>query len=349
MNNRRQHFLPRYLMKRFCCETKGKQFYVWVYKNNKIYKTNIINVGLTSFHYGQGDITIDANLTNLDNSFSILLDNIIRHKNISLEEQPDIVDFIVHLLHRLNHSNALLLHVGNLMNYYIKSIVTNENMLKTVMTNHFNKNPNLWNSILYKEFEKINIPPQFVNYMIKNNMLNFEIFLDKNIKILLELGESICSELNNNMQSIVRKSHLRSLKESIIPKPRADYINSFNFKWILYECDRSNFILGDIGPTSIVDGEFCTLLFSKKDPDYIFLPISSNMIIVGYRNDNYKIYLKEINYETSKICLDFYISNNNTLSNEYHSIFGANTFDRISEHTLDALSKAFFDEYVLKP
>ena len=76
MAGRRQHTIPRFILKGFQSRLNGDEVFVWLYRRgSKAVETNIKNVGTDRDFYGKpGQGTLDDQITGLEESYSTMLD-----------------------------------------------------------------------------------------------------------------------------------------------------------------------------------------------------------------------------------------------------------------------------------
>src|ERR1035437_1318648 len=76
MAGRRQHTIPRFILKGVQSRLNGDEVFVWLYRRgSKAVETNIKNVGTDRDFYGKpGQGALDDQITGLEESYSTMLD-----------------------------------------------------------------------------------------------------------------------------------------------------------------------------------------------------------------------------------------------------------------------------------
>lgn len=72
MGGKRQHDLPRLLLKGFSSKSEGEKHLTWVYrKSSNPFETNIIDVGVSKkFYSEENDTSADDTITYLETEFA---------------------------------------------------------------------------------------------------------------------------------------------------------------------------------------------------------------------------------------------------------------------------------------
>jgi len=71
MAGKRQHYLPKFLSKGFALKNDTQTVISWVFQKGKIYKFNVLNIGVEQYFYGNTNCVLDEDITHLENSFSV--------------------------------------------------------------------------------------------------------------------------------------------------------------------------------------------------------------------------------------------------------------------------------------
>jgi Protein of unknown function (DUF4238) len=78
MAGRRQHTIPRFLLKGFASRFAGKEVFVWLYQvGRNAIETNTKNVSTNRDFYGEpGGVSVDDQITSREGDDSLLLDGL---------------------------------------------------------------------------------------------------------------------------------------------------------------------------------------------------------------------------------------------------------------------------------
>jgi hypothetical protein len=105
MAGKRQHILPRFLLKGFASRVEGEKVFAWVHRKSKpAFETTIENVSVEKHFYGkEGELSADNEITDLESGYAYLIDSLRQQKHGTYISDPLISDFIAHLSIRTKH------------------------------------------------------------------------------------------------------------------------------------------------------------------------------------------------------------------------------------------------------
>ncbi|WP_017314601.1 DUF4238 domain-containing protein [Mastigocladopsis repens] len=291
MSGVRHHILPRFLLKGFASRSKREQVFTWQYrKEEKPFEINIINVSVVKHFYGsEGEANADPEITKLEVKYSVLIDGLRQrsHQGEVVEvNESRIADFIAHLVIRTKHlRESLYESTDNLLLEFHKCF-SNFNNIKKVILNKL-------------KLEKPNTLLQLLLSKGPN-------FLDERELELKTIFESLILIINNELPKVVRETHNQALAENPAPEIRANIYREL--QWFVY---KSNIplILGDTGCLFEISGSRRFKSFHDKEDKIknVFLPIASNLLLIGTNSEISQINLKAINEAIAKCSREFFV------------------------------------------
>lgn len=316
MSGKRQHFIPRFLMKGFRSHSERGQDFTWVFRSGSSpFNPNITNIGLeTHFYTDINDTGLDKKITDAEQEYSNLIDDLRNHRTGRIANDL-IPEFIAHMEVRTRHFRINFLQMSeDLVDLMIDYLSEGDTFFEYAFNNI--RDPN---SLMHNEFIQ-----EFINAGESKERIEKGIEKDPEmlmilLKVLLPSSNSIHAFLKNifpkeSLSDIIKRSHINSLKKSISPKIRINFYKEFDY--YVREFSPKNLILGDSPVLFKVDKEkpYCT--FTDKDTEIhaIFLPLCKNKLLVGMRNEIFNIdnKLPEIIAKTS---MDYFISPENSEEN----------------------------------
>ena len=108
-NTKRQHYVPRFLLKHFCAD--GKTIYVTDLKTKNKYETNITNVAQENRLYDlktmQGDVSLEEMFSGLESKVAPIVDKIVATESIGWLKDEDfdlLEDFVLCQFYRTRKS-----------------------------------------------------------------------------------------------------------------------------------------------------------------------------------------------------------------------------------------------------
>src|SRR2546421_3400407 len=105
MAGKRQHVLPRFLLKGFASRTVGEKVFAWVYrKHGSPFETVIENISVEKHFYGKdGEITADDTITDLESGYAYLIDTLRQQRHGYEIPDSTVSEFVTHLAIRTHH------------------------------------------------------------------------------------------------------------------------------------------------------------------------------------------------------------------------------------------------------
>lgn len=284
----RQHILPRFLLKGFASRTNKREVYTWVYqKDVKCYETNIINVAVGRKFYGEeGEGTADGKITDFEGQFAPLLDQMRSLKHGEDVERSEAAEFVSHMEIRTKHiRDSFQNSVGLLSDELVKR-----------MSN-------------LKDIEVI--------FPDDHHLQNILLKLPKHARVaLLSSARKVFSDVMAATPSMVKEGHANTLSKTVTPELRVQRYRELN--WYVYDTDQT-LILGDVGVIWEVSDSrrFISITFKADDIKNVFLPISSNRMLVGTSLSQCpEVNAAAINLQIARMSREFFIASlvNNNLA-----------------------------------
>jgi len=274
----RQHILPRFLLKGLASRVTGREIFTWVYrKEEKVFEANIKNIGVERNFYGrEGELTADAEITNLENEFGILLDKLRAKSDQTEIHDPRVAEFVAHLCVRTRHLRESFLESSEVLLSKIPKHLFNVDNLRALVSNH----PELMTLELEKVIaENLMLGPYSKMLLQMGPTMAIALF-DENKSGIEQLAEPLISNLKGILPRAVKDGHIKALAKAPIPEPRVEDYRTL--AWFVCESG-SPLILGDIGCLFETAGarRFKSLNEKNDEIRNIYLPMMSNRMLVG--------------------------------------------------------------------
>ena len=189
MSGKRQHYIPRMLLRNFFSRIVKEEFYTWVYrKNSKEYESNIINVGVEGYFYArESDTELDDMITNDEGGMSKTLDDLL---NSSVGEHVScfkVSEMVTNFEVRTRHLRQNLLQTGDYaFSRYIDFMEDEDSFLK-YLTNQFRKNPSMLIEAISDNLVKQGFPQEHISFITQMILPVAQNKLHEFIKPLLPL------------------------------------------------------------------------------------------------------------------------------------------------------------------
>ena len=278
MAGNRHHILPRFLLKGVASRVTGTEVFTWVYrKEEKVFEANIKNIGVERNFYGrEGELTADAEITNLENEFAILLDRLRAKSDQTEIHDPRVAEFVAHLCVRTRHLRESFLESSEVLLSKIPEHLFNVDNLKAFVSNH----PELMTQELEKVIADNPMLEPYSKMLLQIGPTMAIALFDENKSDIGQLAQPLISNLKGVLPRAVKEGHIKALARAPIPEPRVE--DYYILRWFVCESE-SPLILGDIGCLFETAGtrRFKPLNEKSDEIRNIYLPIMSNRMLVG--------------------------------------------------------------------
>jgi hypothetical protein len=218
MTGKRQHILPRFLLKGFASRVEGREFYTWVYRiPGKIFETNIINVGLEKYFYGrEGEISVDANITDVEGEYANLLDELREYRGQVEISDDRIAHFITHLVVRSKHIREVLRESSEFIVEKISDYLSDYSNIKAIMLGKYGRKE------LEKRIAGIKAPRYFRRKSRKFLKGILPDILDIKKNEMLILYQAVCESIKDSLSKMIKEGHIHGLSKGLTPEPRVE-------------------------------------------------------------------------------------------------------------------------------
>jgi hypothetical protein len=334
----RHHILPRFLLRGFDSKTIDGKVFAWVYnKEHNHREISTKDISVKKHFYGRdGEVNVDPEITEIEPRFAGML-NELKEKSGEVSD-PRIAEFITHLSTRTKHLRDSVGESMEFLNEYLDGYFSNfENIKKRAINN-----PHTMEALL----RVCNVSPQqrevfipLFSGMIANHLDKHKIAFEQLSKEhFLENKQALINELKNG--------HIRALSQNLLPAQRIEKYNSL--KWSV--CNSTiPLILGDVGCLFEVSGKRYKSLDSKEDEiKNIFLPISSNKILVGTSsNHKPKINFKHFRKIYAEHSREYFVCSKNSREMEsLSSNLGKKAKILTEEEMEQIIESVFLSDYI---
>ena len=322
MAGKRQHFLPRFLLKGFSSRSKGNELYTWVFRrDSKPYETNIQNVGLEGFFYGDPqESSVDDDITEREQSFISMVESLRAESNDIRIGDEAISDFVIHLIVRTQNARKSMLKVGDCLMEIFKRNFTDPSKLEKMILGYVRNNPQEFKQSIEQsvrsELEKRGIrkiAPEVLDALVAQAMRQAPQLLGAKLHDFASLTHFIAAFVQKDLPKIARKSHLRALSEDVVPPLLVEKLS--HFRWSLLVQQPNSLILGDIGPIAgrISEARFKAFLWIRDEVEQILLPISDKHLVFGSATSEVERPDSQmVNIAGASLSMDFYVAPINT-------------------------------------
>ena len=356
MAGKKQHFVPQFLQRGFVStepehigfgrkpkKEKKKKSKVWVFdRGKKAYLTSVENKGAERYFYGVEDSEADTRITDAESEYAELVNELRTYTvNTCLSSKKlRIAELVAHLFIRTKHVRNSLEEAGDIMLEMTESLLGTKADFERFVRRAFKEKADEIEKRLYD-----NLTPVQQKIARKKLRENPEILSAALEQVTTEIvasnpfSEPFLQQFKEGLPKMVRNAHIEIFSESAAPADRVEQLRTFH--WFLHTEGHGSFILGDtISLCKASDGKYKSYLLESKECEHIFLPISSQHILVGsIESCMQKLDVEAINRASAAISQDFFIASQDTdrersyaqLLNTAISVIEADELEKVKE------------------
>jgi len=316
MTGKRQHYIPRFLLKGFCSKTEGPKRFIWYFrKGSKPSEISIRDVAVSRKFYGDsGPETIDKKLTKMEQQFGPTIDRLRTDKKINTSDLPTIVEFFINMVIRTQYirksitdatGGLLKMAARNLSDPHKMAIFLNE----AIKQNKSRFRDQLRGSMRRKLGTKVPIREEHIIRWVEENVEQLTTLLASPFSKEVVKGLTAFIEKIDEHGNISHKDALDRFLNLEEPSKRHHQYNKLH--WIIKSYDPNQFILGDICVLTMntKSQSFSPLIFSKKDNYILLLPISHDTLLIGSDSKEPLLPPPEVlNLHSVELSNDFFVS-----------------------------------------
>ena len=278
MAGKRQHILPRFLLRGFASRVVGEKTFTWVYRiSGEQFETTIENVGLEKHFYGkEGEVSADDVITNLEGNYADLVRS-LRNTSDGIEVQDTrIPELISHLTIRTKHLREFFLSSTEYLLGEVTTHLAEPRNLKRLLLSK----PELIQEELGKRLTDYQIPEEQRTFLVELVKAYAPTLVDQHMSEFQETLMEMVGNIGDMLPRAVREGHIKSLAKNPAPENRSQTYDKL--RWFVRESSIP-LILGDFACLfEIARKRRFKSLDDMGDPIVnVYLPISGQKVLVG--------------------------------------------------------------------
>jgi Protein of unknown function (DUF4238) len=308
-NTKRQHHLPRFLLKGFASRTEQEksskaQYYAFHFRTDtKPHEANTVNIAVIKNFYGvDGPDSVEGKLSVAENEHAHLIRDLLDSKS-TIGKEDQIAEFIGCLLMRSYHMRTQSILAAEITRDSMKrewsDEENNEALCQIVWQTMDNHMPSFISSLPIRE--QYAMKASIKEFVFEMNMTQF---YKHSVIPMMDLMD---------MNEIVKNSHVDALSHNIISVACENFLE--RFYWQIIEAPLNTLILGDVGPVVKIrnDTEWHVLYDKPKETEIICMPVSHNLLLVGNcESFDFPFSFDEVNKAMAELSMQFFIASRHT-------------------------------------
>lgn len=313
---RRNHTIPRMLLKRFASRSTGDEHYVWQFRRGtEPFETNIKNSSTITDFYGEPSNGVEDSLSVIESRQSDVLNKIL-----SGDDPHDVEDELRSLVWSLTIRTAnIRSNFGDMFSHGLAEMIAqaNDDTIKQWLPRRMDKE---FDTAIEDLFEKL--PP------VQARALRISLERRPALRAKLRQYVGICLDHTDvagtiqavltgvrsqmDLEKITSDAHVQSLERLPTIGHVPDTFRPAN--WQLIRAAPQSVIIGDGACFAVQDSEEAAhLLRYAKDWSEIYLPIAHDAVLVASRSTKPELYsLDEINRASASLSYDQFFAARST-------------------------------------
>jgi hypothetical protein len=309
MSGRRQHFLPRFLQRQFRSRRNGEEEYVYVFRRDRTYESNLMGVGQERDFYGNPNSSaLDAAITAGESKLAAVLATL----NEGSKEVPaELIATLVSAISiRTKAMREALVDLLPTMLVALRQELTRDARLLAELQSQLSNDK--WLDAQIAQIQSRNIGRNErakLKAQIRAEAIRNEQTLLANVKTT---AARVLDVLDERAAAVANDAYIKALLSDPLTPKRAEKFANFHFDVVDAQGD-DFFILGDCGVTAAFsDGKERLALGAIGDGvdlEAVMLPISPSRCLIGTREQESACpSVEAINEASAKLSCEFFIS-----------------------------------------
>tara|TARA_A100001391_G_scaffold195481_1_gene172863 strand:- start:441 stop:1490 length:1050 start_codon:yes stop_codon:yes gene_type:complete len=283
MAKKRNHYIPKFLLKNFSSRKSGDKSWVWLFHDdNDPVEPSVTDVGLAKFFYGNPENGIENELSVIEGKQSALVKEILQSTDPNLVKEQ-LADFVW----------LLAVRTSNMRNIFADNIEegigkitesSSEASVKQALRQYVYK---MSDDQLFKMIQKFGALGQSLVDVLRitpGSIMQLREWLVEELgkaNISCELNKIIDTMfLDRSMAELIQNAHVEAMEKMLLDRPIPERFAEA--EWSLVRSSENNVILGDgIVIARSENGEFGHPIKYSKDWVELWIPISSNTVLIA--------------------------------------------------------------------
>jgi hypothetical protein len=340
---RGQHHLPQFLLKGFGSRSRKKEVFTWLFrKDGAVVEANVKGIAKARDFYGNPNQSdIEERLSGIEAGFAQL----VRKLRIGegLEDKRLICEFVASTqIRTANMRSGVSEAMETFIGEFAKALSAPKNQT-LIANNAFN---GVSEKIAAGELDGIlnQLPAgqreQVLAMIMPKLKEQLGVWVDEATRGMVGMMPSLIEP------ATFKESQNKLLSTNLPPEPRVDRL--LELDWSVILCDDSpSLILGDVGVVAGAGtGELMHVLRHDPELSSIYLPLSSNCLLLGSRPGLPVASAAELNIASAQLSREFFISAKREMDVDLHAQIGMkqvliqeDEMKDIMEQSFEGLSK----------
>lgn len=350
MAGRKQHYIPRSVLRGFLINESRSDLTIWAFvKDKPPFMASINDFAAQRHFYSETsedqEETLDEKITRHENEFSRALDILRNLQNGSVADPRMVGEVVSHLAIRGAFARDMFKQGATEMIGMIGERLGNVEGMRALLFSPSVRDGSPFERALREEIEKMrgagfSLPSGIEGVVIEAVDKNFESIF----QILRPQLSEILGVFESSLAEVARRGHVQALDQGLVPEAWLAVL--LGMRWRVFEVAEPLILPDCIAITLDALGTDCMpfLLSGGQKYENIYMPISSFLMLVGSSSDALQP-CKNFNEMAAKCSYSFYVcSVNDGWTSEVASLIGEVSRKFVSSTVKDAVKERFSEK-----
>lgn len=275
MAGKHQHHVWQHIQRGFSVEEYNDN-HIWIYTRDSAARKSVTRTyGQQKFFYGEQNSAADQNITDLESRLSGLITAARSSKDGAVLDTSLVAPLISLLEMRSAFIRAEMSRMSQRLLEELKKALSSKKSISALVKSYLQNHPNFLDDSIKK------LGPNVVDQEL------IKLFVEIQMPSLIEnASKSLAPNLNNafsllqkEMADIAKNSHIKALESDILNVDRTRLHSLMTYKIARFSKDC--LVLPDTGIAFLTENGVRPLSQKSDRAEIVFIPISSNMMILG--------------------------------------------------------------------
>jgi hypothetical protein len=352
MAGKRQHYLPRFLLKGFASRVEGEKAFVWLFrKGASPVETSVRNVGLGKFFYGSAEESdLDDLITCKESLYGGLLSKIRHERRIRPCDMHTLAEFVVHMIARTRHTRSGFSRALSKFHNMMSRNLTDPDELVRQMIRHISCDREAFRASVREEIRNaIGVVPQALDEHLTDYVeASFEGTARSNAGAFAEgidrVFKNVMSQSGEHGERAQKDALMKVMEmQNRGEKGRIEQYRSLH--WQAFTSSPGSFILGDVAVIEMDPGtgEAAPPVTNRFKNGVVLLPVAHDLLLVGSGDPSPTLPSADsLNVRFAELSFEFFVTSQDGPREESYSRVIGKRSDLLEDREIEEIERDIF-------
>jgi len=351
MASKRQHYIPRFLLRGFASQARGNKVLTWYFRKGRPpVEVSLRDIGLGKSFYDSSLATgLDQGITAREKALAEMLSRVRNEHGVRASDLDLLVEFLVLTICRTSHVRQALGAAVKGTLQRVGQRLTRPDELERLFALEFRRSPEKFRKYVIDAIRKQWGGPNPIIETVAMKMIegNLDFIVREFAKEGAEFVSCLLPLVENDAPRQMGEHHKKALKDMLRDLRGTPRFKEYaNLRWSVRRPQDGHFILGDVCVMEIDSQtlEISSAIKSGPGSGTILFPVAHNCILVGTSSPEAGIPShSEVNAQSAELSVDFFVSAVKTPELETLASNIGKRASLVSEAELDEIERETFD------